>query len=143
MSQQTVLRFCISLRETLSTSIAFRVINKSGKVAVVQDFNRVLALLPCYLSKGRLKRDFLDIYLTKFFGVRKSKNTSGMRIIVFWKCSKLNTNSEHAKKNSEEVFRFWENSIWTCCNELHLLRREYVSSEVNGLRNSPKNLHIT
>ena len=36
MSKQTVLRFSISIRETFSNSIAFTVINKYGKGAVVQ-----------------------------------------------------------------------------------------------------------
>ena len=36
-------------------------------------FASVSARLPCYLSKGPLKEDFLDIYLTTFLGVRKIK----------------------------------------------------------------------
>ena len=47
------------------------------------------------------------------------------------------------KKNWEKLFRFCDNCIWTCCNELPLLRRDYLSSAVNGLNNSPKILHIT
>ena len=62
------------------------------------DFNSVSARLPCYLSKGPLKRDFLDIYLTTFFGVLIFKNTPAMRLIVFGKFSKLNLNLENAKK---------------------------------------------
>ena len=42
-------------------------------------FNSVSARLPCYLSKGPLKQDFLDFYLTTLFGVGKLKNTSVMR----------------------------------------------------------------
>ena len=37
------------------------------------DFNSVSAHLSCYLLQGPLKRDFLDVYLTTFFGVSKSK----------------------------------------------------------------------
>ena len=36
MCEQTVLRFCILIRETFSNSIAFGVINKHGKGASVQ-----------------------------------------------------------------------------------------------------------
>ena len=39
------------------------------------DGNGVLALLPSSLSRGCLKRDFLDIYLTTSFGVRNFGNT--------------------------------------------------------------------
>ena len=35
----------------------------------------VLVRLPCSLSMGHLKRDFLDIYLTTFFGVRNFGNS--------------------------------------------------------------------
>ena len=47
------------------------------------------------------------------------------------------------KKIQKKVFRFWYNSIWKCCNKLPLLRRQYLSSPVNGLTRSPKILHIT
>ena len=108
-------------------------------------FNTVSTRLPCYLWNDPLKRVFLDIYLTTFFGVRKFRNTSAMRVTLFWKCSKLNLNFENAekKKNWEKVFAFWDNCIWRCCHKLSLLRREYLSSAVNVLTNSPVILHIT
>ena len=46
------------------------------------------------------------------------------------------------KKNSKNFFCFWDKCIWICCNELPLLRREYLSSAVNGLANSPETFHI-
>ena len=61
----------------------------------------------------------------------------------YWTCSKFILNLENAKKSSENIFRSLHNSIWKCCNKLPLLRREYLSSAVNGLTNSPKILHIT
>ena len=61
----------------------------------------------------------------------------------YWKCSKFILNLENAKKSSENIFRFLHNSIWKCCNKLPLLRREYLSSTVNGLKNSIKIFHIT
>ena len=48
-------------------------------------------------SKGPLKRDFLDIYLTALFGVGKFKNTSAMRVILFSKMVQLDLNLESAK----------------------------------------------
>ena len=47
------------------------------------------------------------------------------------------------KKNTENIFRFSDKCIRKCCNKLPLLRREYFSSAVNGLTNSPKILHMT
>ena len=63
------------------------------------------------LVEGSSERDFLEIYLTTFFGVRKFKNTSPMRVMFLSKCSKLKINLENAKKNSEKVFRFSDNCI--------------------------------
>ena len=48
-------------------------------------FNSFSARLPCCLSKGPLKRDFLDNYVTTFLGVRNFGNTSAMRVIFFAK----------------------------------------------------------
>ena len=53
------------------------------------DFNSVSPHLPSQLLSGPLKQDFLDIYLTAFFGVRKFKNTSAMRVIFFPKMLKI------------------------------------------------------
>ena len=41
-------------------------------------------------------------------------------------------------KNAEEVFRFWDKSVWSCCRKFCVLRQEYLSSEVNVLANSLK-----
>ena len=41
------------------------------------------------LVEGSSERDFLDIYLTTFFGVRKFKNTSAMRVIFFLEMFKI------------------------------------------------------
>ena len=77
------------------------------------DFNSASARLPCYLSKDPLKLDFLDIYLTTFFGVCKFKNTSAIRVILFLKMFK-----------TESKFR-------------------KCKMAVNGLINTRKVLHIT
>ena len=39
--------------------------------------------------------------------------------------------------------KFFVSERIASCNELPLLRREYLSSAVSGLNNSPKILHIT
>ena len=50
-----------------------------------QCFGRFIMLL----VEVSFETDFLDIYLTTFFGVRKFKNTSGMRVISFLKMLKI------------------------------------------------------
>ena len=55
----------------------------------------------------------------------------------------MQKNKKEIKKNGEDIFRFWDNSIWKCCNKLPQLWREYLSSGVNGLTNSLKILHFT
>ena len=51
-----------------------------------------------------MKGDFLDIYLTTSFRVRKLKKTSAMSVIFFWKYSKLNLNLKNAKKIQKKFF---------------------------------------
>ena len=55
------------------------------------DWMSVSASLPCRLSRIPLKREFLDIYLSKPFAVRNFGNTEAMRVILFWKVSKFNS----------------------------------------------------
>ena len=102
-------------------------------------FQHFSARLPCDLSKGPLKRDFLDVYLTTLLGVRKSKNTCSMRVIFVLKCSTFNLNLKNTKKKKkkkkkyfENIFRFVDNCILKSCTKFPFLRREYLSSAVNG-----------
>ena len=106
-------------------------------------FQGVWSCLPCCFSKGPLKRDFLDIYLTMFFGVCNFVNASAMMVIFLWKCSKINLVLQIAETNSENVFCFWDNCIWIRCLKLSLLRRKLLSSGVNMLTNILKTLHIS
>ena len=46
-------------------------------------------------------------------------------------------------KNPEKVFCFKDNRVWTCGLKVCILRREYVYSAVNVLRNSPNILDLT
>ena len=109
---------------------------------LASDFSSVSACLPCFLSKDCLSWNFLDIYLTTFFGVHKFKNTSAMRVIFFLKMFKIESKLPKCKKKWEKFFRSWDKIIWRCRNKLSLLRKQYLSLPVNGLTNSPKTLHI-
>ena len=52
------------------------------------DLNSVRARVLFCLLKGTVKRHFLDIYLSAFFGVRNLGNTLAMGLIFFWKMLK-------------------------------------------------------
>ena len=41
-------------------------------------------------------------------------------------------------ENPEKVFRFPDNSVWSCSRKFCILRQEYLSSAVNVLANSLK-----
>ena len=41
-------------------------------------------------------------------------------------------------KNPEKAFRFWDKNVSSCCTKFYVLRKEYLSSEVNVLANSLK-----
>ena len=138
MGSQTVPRFCIWFRETFSTWISLTGSNKCGK-----SWNSISARLPCYLLKGLLKRDFLDIYLTTFFGIRYFENTSAMRIIFFLKILRIETKFPKCKKELQIIFPLLDSCTWKCCYNLCLMRREYFLSAPNVLKNSPKILHIS
>ena len=105
-------------------------------------FEQCFARLPCYLSKRPTKQNFLDFYLTTFFRVPKFKAIPPMTVIFFLKMLKIESKFLKWKKK-ENIFRFWDNSIWKCCYKLSLLRWEHVLSVVNGLTNNPKIVHIT
>ena len=46
-------------------------------------------------------------------------------------------------KNTEKVFYFKDNGVWTCCVKVCILRPEYMYSAVNVLTNSPNILDLT
>ena len=78
-------------------------ITKSGKSAVVQISTVFRLVYHVYLSKGFLKRDLLDIHLTTFFGVRKVKNTSAMRVILSLKTCETESNFRILPKKMEKA----------------------------------------
>ena len=54
-------------------------------------FQTCLGTLTYCFSKHPPKRDFLDIYLTTFWGVRNFQNTKSMRVILFFKIFRFST----------------------------------------------------
>ena len=56
---------------------------------------------------------------------------------------KIEFKFQNAEKNSKNIFGFWDICRWKCYNKFPLWWREYLSSKVNELRNSPKILHIS
>ena len=46
----------------------------------------------------------------------------------FWKSSKFNLDFQNGGKNQENVFSFWDNSMWMGCIKLSLLGREHLST---------------
>ena len=76
------------------------------------DFNSVLARFQCWLLKGRLKWDFLDIYLTTFFGVGKLTNTSAVTVISFLKMFKIEFIFRKCKKKKKMEHIFFHSGIY-------------------------------
>ena len=62
------------------------------------DFNSIWSHLPCCLSKGCLKLDFLEIYLTTCFGVPNFRNKLVMKVSFFQKCTAFNVDVKNAEK---------------------------------------------
>ena len=77
-----------------------------GERCCRSDFNSVLPRLPCYFSRDLLKRDFLDIYLTTFFEVRKFKSKSARTVILFLKMLKIECKFQKCNKKLKKHFLF-------------------------------------
>ena len=86
------------------------------------DLNSAWARLPCCLSKGRLKGDFLDIYLTTFSEsvISEMQNLWGSSFDE--KYLKFLVDCNNAPRNSQKVFCFRDNYIWNGSVKLSLLR---------------------
>ena len=113
-----------------------------GKMCCDVDFNSASTSLPCCLSKGPLKRDVLDIYLTKFSEAIISKIQNLWGSYFAPNLLKFNLNFKKAAKNRENLFCFWDNGIWIGIVKLSLLRTGFFSSAANVLKSSPKILHV-
>ena len=102
------------------------------------DFNRASERLPCCLSKGPLKLDSLDIYLTTFSEsvISEVQNLRGSSFDSrYWK---FNLDFKNATKNSEKKFCFSDNYIWIGIVKLPLLRTGYFSSAAIVLTRGPR-----
>ena len=97
-----------------------------------------LARLPCCLSKGPLKQDFLDIYLTTFSESVVSKRQNLWGSYFASKYLKFKLSFKNAGKIEQKFFCFWDNSIWIGIVKLSLLRTGYFSLSANVLKSSPK-----
>ena len=106
-------------------------------------FKQCFVPFPMLLVEGSSETRLFRHLSNPFFRVRKFKNTSAQRIIFFLKMSKNEYRFRKCTKKNRIVFRFSDNCIWTCCNGLPLLRRENLSSAVNGLISSSKISYIT
>ena len=94
------------------------------------------------MSKGPLKRDFLDNYLTTFSEsvILEIQKLGGSPFVS--KSWKFKLHFENTEKNWEKDFSFWYNCIRIGIVKLSLLRTWYFSSAANVLRSSPKIWHV-
>ena len=106
------------------------------------DLNGGSARLRCCFSKGPLKRDFLDIYMTIFLEVVISEIQNVRVSSFFSKYLKFNLDFENPLKNWGKVFCFRDNCVWIGILKLSLLRTGYLSSTANVLTSSPKIYHV-
>ena len=100
------------------------------------DFSSALVPLPCSLSKGPQKRDFLDIYLTTFPESVISEIQNLWRSPFFVKMSKITFTFQNFSKKLTKILRFWDNCIWIRIVKFSLLRTGYFSSAANVLTSS-------
>ena len=77
----------------------FNFVHSDQQISCGADLNSVSDRLPCCLSKSLLKRKFLDICLTTFFGFLNSENIEALRNIFSSKCSKFDLDIKNAEIN--------------------------------------------
>ena len=106
------------------------------------DFNSAWVSLPCCLSKGLPKRDFLDIYVTTFSKSVISEIQNLRASSFFSKYLKLHLDLKNAAKTSGKFFFYLDNCIWIGIVKLSLFRTGYFSPAANVLRSSTKILHV-
>ena len=125
------------MSETFSNSISLAVSNE-WKRCCDSDFNSGFSRLPRCLSKGCLKRGFLEIYLTTFpeFVISEIQNLWGSSFVLQY--LKLIVDFKNLAKNSENIFCFWDNCIWIGIIKFSLLRTGYFSSAANCYQAFPE-----
>ena len=107
----------------------------------VVHFNSAWARLPCFFSKGPLKREFLYICMITFpeSVIPEIQNLWGSSFLS--KCSKFDLYLKNSVKNSQKVLCFWDNCIWIGIVKLSLLKTRFFSSDASVLTSSPKIWH--
>ena len=85
-------------------------------------FQKGWARLPWCFSKGPLKRDLLDIYLTTFSESVISERQNLWGSSFFSKYSKFDRDFKNAAESWKRVFCLWENYIWIGIVKLSPLR---------------------
>ena len=101
-------------------------------------FQQCFGRFPCCLSKGSLKRDFLDIYLTTYSDSIISEIQKLRGLPFFHNGQNLVEISKMQQKLATKFFCFWENCVWIGIVKLSLLSTGYFSSTPNVLRSTPK-----
>ena len=117
----------ISLRVTFSNLIAFTVINKYGKTAVVQIwtlFGRVY-----HVSCWRVlwNGTFLTFIWPRLWESVVSEIHKLWVSSFFWKCSKLNIGIKTAEKIEKKSFVYIDKCVWIVYVEYSLSKTEYLS----------------
>ena len=105
-------------------------------------FNSACVRVPCCLSKGPLKWDFLDIYLTTFSESLNSEIQNLWRSFFVSKYLIFHLDFKNSVKNWGRVLCLWENCTWIGIVKFSLLRTWYSSTAANVLTSSPKILHV-
>ena len=102
---QAVPRFGMSIRETFSNTLSFPVTDEHDQ-SCDADFNSAWARLPYCSLKHLLKRDFLEIYLTKFSESVTSKIVNLWGSYFYSKCLKFSLDFKNATKKPRKIFLF-------------------------------------
>ena len=105
-------------------------------------FNSACVRVPCCLSKGPLKWDFLDIYLTTFSESFNSQIQNLWRSFFVSKYLIFHLDFKNSVKNWGRVLCLWENCTWIGIVKFSLLRTWYSSTAANVLTSSPKILYV-
>ena len=107
-------------------------------------FQQCLGTFAMFLIEGTSEMGLVRHLSNHVLRVCNFGNTKVVRVIssFFSKYSKFNLDSKNGEKNSEKVFRFWDNCIWIGIVKFSLLRTGQFSSITNLLTRSPKIWHV-
>ena len=129
--------------QMFSNWILFRNNVRLGQKSRHEKFVSVSEPWTRWFTKVLLKRELSGIQVTTFFRVNNFQNIWAMKLIFVLKMRKILFRFWKCKKNSEKIWGFDENGVWTCCGKFSLLWREFMWSAVNVLPDSPKISDLT